>query len=62
MLKMTAALLQRVLLGSVPKMTTVLLYMKIQHGVHRQKYLCVQLYPLMEKQHVGPLPLDSLLV
>jgi hypothetical protein len=45
---------QRVLLGSMLKMTTALLHVMIQHGVHRQKYLWVQLYSLMKEQHVEP--------
>jgi hypothetical protein len=53
---------QCVLLGSVLKMTATLLHVKIQHGVHQQTYLWVQLYPLMEEQRVGPLPVYSLLV
>jgi hypothetical protein len=56
------SLRQHVLLGSVLEMTTALLHVMIQHGMHRQKYLWVQLYPLMEEQCVGPLPLYSLLV
>jgi hypothetical protein len=57
-----SSLCQSVLLGSVLKMTATLLHVMIQHGVHQQKYLWVQLYSLMEEQRVGPLPLHSFLV
>ena len=56
------SLRQCVLLGSVVQMTEALQHVMIQHGVHRQKYLWVQLYPSMDDQHVVHLPLHVLLV